>query len=77
MSNREDLLAVLEEAMTGSAKHLAQKVKDGTVTASDIGQIRALFSEAGGDLRFQSQPTETGDSVLSSLSNVDPSLLQH
>ena len=71
----DELLELLGEGVKAAAQALVEKAKAGEATASDIAQLRAMFRDAGGTMQFAGEPTDTGDAVLDSLSEVDPALL--
>jgi hypothetical protein len=71
----EDMLKILGEGMGEAARLLVAKVSEGSASAADIGQLRSMFKEAGGTLTLGFSPTPVGDTVLDSLKDIDPAML--
>lgn len=74
MSN-DDLLELLESGLKAAAEKLVARIKAGEFSAADVAQLRSMARDAGITLSFNGRPTPVGDSVLESLSDVDPDLL--
>lgn len=70
-----DMLAILEKGMIAAAEVLVERIKKGECSAADIGQLRAMYKDAGGTLTFGGRPTSVGDTVLESMADIDPTLL--
>lgn len=68
----EKFLELLAEGIRGAAYVLVNRIKEGEATAADIAQLRAMFRDAGGDLRFGNKPTAVGVDVLASMDDIDP-----
>ncbi len=71
----EELTEILEEATCDAAKLLAERIKEGRATAADINCMRAMAKELGVSLSLNAHRTPAGDSVLESLADIDPELL--
>lgn len=74
---REELLALLEDGIESAVVSLVKRIEEGQASAADIGQLRALFKDAGGSLTMpgSQQPNQLGDSVLTSMADIDPDLI--
>jgi hypothetical protein len=70
-----EMRAILERGMTAAAQELVRRVEEGTCSAADIAQLRAMFKDCGGSLTFGGRVSPVGDSVLESLANIDPDML--
>jgi len=70
-----DILEALEEAMGDAARLLARRIKEGTASAADISRAVELYQKAGGTFTFAGKPTASGDAILESMADVDPSLV--
>jgi hypothetical protein len=73
--NERDLVAALEKGVIDAAHKLALKAKEGTISAAEIAQLRAMFRDAGGTLMFGSKATPVGDDVLASMADIDLDML--
>lgn len=70
-----EMRTLLEKGIEAAAKELVRRIQEGTCSAADIGQLRAMYKDAGGTLQFGGRPTSAGDAILDSLSNIDPDML--
>lgn len=70
-----EMQTLLERGIKAAAETLVRRIEEGTCSAADIGQLRAMFKDAGGSLTFGGRATPAGDAVLDSLANIDLDLL--
>lgn len=71
----DELLDILEEGLRASARTLVQRAQAGECTAAEVAQIRAMFKEAGGSLKFGGKTNEVGDEILASMADIDVDML--
>lgn len=76
MINDAEMREILARGIVAAAKALVDRVLEGQFSAADIAQLRGMFKDAGGSLSCGGLTTPAGDSVLDSLSNIDPTMLQ-
>lgn len=71
-----EIRAILERGIRAAAQELVRRIEEGTCSAADIAQLRAMYKDCGGTMAFGGRPTPVGDAVLESLANIDFDMLQ-
>lgn len=72
-----EMRTILERGIVAAAEELVKRVEAGTCSAADVAQLRGMYKDCGGTLSFGDHRTPVGDSVLDSLSNIDPDMLKN
>jgi hypothetical protein len=67
--------SILDRGIRAAAQELVRRIEEGTCSAADIAQLRAMYKDVGGTLMFGTTLTPTGDAVLESLKDIDPEML--
>lgn len=70
-----EMRAILERGIAAAAQELVRRIEEGTCSAADIAQLRAMYKDAGGTLNFGGRATTAGDAVLDSLQDIDLDML--